>query len=378
ELALEPGTSPAFTLDLAGLPLAPGVALPSGTATVSPGEPPIVLPPQTRAFFRVTYTPTEVTDSWTTAQFVPEHGGIRVASNVPPGSVRVPISGPAIKPICSIPTEVVVIEGPDVDPDSLVHLRAISALQCASFSPLFAWSVRRPGSSVRTYLPGFSGDAATFKVTEPGDYLFRVEVLDSTGKTHCEADATVRARIGSDIRIDLTWTTPGDPDPTDNGPQASADLDLHFAHPWAEGEDLDGNGVFDGWFDLLYDCFWFNPNPNWGSPDPAFSKGPHLLGDSESGSVSEVVRMFPHDEALEYKVGVHAWNDNGFGGSLATVRVRIGGAVVFEAAEVPLEPLAMWEVATIKWPSGAVTPLTDVFGKPRILPHYDPAIFPGP
>ena len=60
---------------------------------------------------------------------------------------------------------------------------------------------------------------------------------------------------------------------------------------------------------------------------------------------------------MEYRVGVHYWNDNGFGSSFVTVRAFVYSNVVFEASDIELVEKDFWSVTTIKWPMGGQTPV---------------------
>ena len=76
-------------------------------------------------------------------------------------------------------------------------------------------------------------------------------------------------------------------------------------------------------------------------------------------------------------IGVHYWNDHGFGLSKATVRVYIMSVLVFQATDVELTNHDMWYVATVHWPSGAVKPITDAGGGYHITPNYQHPLFLG-
>jgi hypothetical protein len=179
------------------------------------------------------------------------------------------------------------------------------------------------------------------------------------------------------IVVELVWTTPSDPDPLDEGPETGADLDLHFLHPAATGQDVDGDGVLDGWFDQPFDCFWFNTHPNWGVLDPLVDDDPAFLVDDDDGAGPEIVAFEDPNEELTYRVGVHYWSDHGYGTSYATVRVFLQGALVFEMAEVELADHDFWEVATIDAGTGLVTPITNEDGDAKIIPNYQhPYIVP--
>ena len=168
------------------------------------------------------------------------------------------------------------------------------------------------------------------------------------------------------LEIELTWFAPGDPDPTDSGPEAGPDLDLHFMHPFAAD-----------WFDQPFDCFWFNPNPNWGSFDPMVDDDPSLLLDSTDGSGPERLEYGTMEVDMLYRIGVHAWGDHGFGPMEATIAISLGGEVIHQAT-VTLENQDFWEVATFHWPSGALELLVDDQGEPLILPDYTNPFFSEP
>ena len=177
------------------------------------------------------------------------------------------------------------------------------------------------------------------------------------------------------IHVELLWDTPNDSDQTNEGPQAGADLDLHFVHQYAGGPDLDGNGVADGWFDDPFDCFWHNPKPKWGSFDPAVNDDPGLDRDDTDGAGPENMNLDIPENNVTYRVGVHYWEDHGFGASYATVRIYLYGDLVYEMEDVKLLNRDMWEVATIDWPSGNVKGIEEGF---KIIPNYNNPFFPNP
>ena len=132
----------------------------------------------------------------------------------------------------------------------------------------------------------------------------------------------------------------------------------------AEGPDIDNDGEPNGWFDVPWDCFWFNPDPDWSPPGP---EGTPVCPEKDYDYGPESITFAPGEE-LTYRVGVNGWNDHGYGPSYATVRVYIYGALAFEFADVKLQKLLTWEVCEIEWPSGNVKPILDENGEPNILP----------
>ena len=262
-----------------------------------------------------------------------------------------------------------VIEGENVVAETTLQLAGD-----ASFSPFGAitkweWTVEQPEGVQSQFVPSANAANPTFTVPIPGEYTFSLTVVDEMNNASCApASWTVVVAPERSIRVELVWDTPGDPDPTD---EIGADLDLHFAHPSAEGADLDGDGQPDPWFDVPFDCFWDNPAPQWGSSAPAVQDDPLLHPDDDGAGPETLILKTPEDGAT-YRVGVHSFHDNGFGPSAATIRVLVGGELQYEAS-MELVKWDLWEVATIEWPSGEVTPIGN--GE-KILPEYiDPFFY---
>jgi len=157
------------------------------------------------------------------------------------------------------------------------------------------------------------------------------------------------------IHVELLWNTPGDKDQSDEGPEAGADMDLHFAHAYGSGLDFDGDGKADPWFDPKYDCFWFNKSPEWGSYDPNTDDNPSLDRDDTDGAGPENLNLTLPEAGLTYNVGVHYFDDHGKGPSEADVRIYIYGQLKFQQKSNDLQHKDMWYVATIAWPTGAIT-----------------------
>ena len=176
------------------------------------------------------------------------------------------------------------------------------------------------------------------------------------------------------IHIELLWHTPEDLDETDMGPEAGADLDLHFTHQSASGPDLDKDGNPDPWFDMPFDCFWFSAHPNWGLYDPAVDDDPTLVLDDTDGAGPEILTL-NNPENIKYKVGVHYWNDHKFGGSYATVKAYVWSQQVIAVKNVLLNDLDMWEVLSITWPDEIIELVIDDYGNYKITPLYENPYF---
>jgi hypothetical protein len=137
---------------------------------------------------------------------------------------------------------------------------------------------------------------------------------------------------------------------------------------------VDGDGTPDPWFDIPQDCFWFNAHPNWGIYDWDIDDNPGLDRDDTDGAGPENINL-NGPEPVTYTVGVHYWNDHGWGPSYVTVRFYIDAVLVEEVADVLMLDSDMWEVGTVEWPSGKVTITTTEFGEYKITPKYQNPYF---
>lgn len=257
---------------------------------------------------------------------------------------------------CSRAT-IVIDEGLEVIPLTRLHLSA-SHDAGANRALSFSWTVEEPQGSRSLFHPSAYVENPTFEVTLAGTYVFRVTIQDGAGSITCpSAEATVVVTPDSDLHIALFWDTPGDRDPYDTGPYAGSDLDLHFAHPLANGGyDGDHDGENDGWYDMPFDVFWFNSQPNWGSIQPTVDDNPGLDRDDTDGAGPELLNFNHPEDGLTYRVGVHYWNDRDLGPSVATLRVYLYGTLAFESPAVALEHHDMWEVTHVTWPPSSAAP----------------------
>jgi hypothetical protein len=260
-------------------------------------------------------------------------------------------------------------EGDEVIPQTVLHLFGDESYASSGTIMKWEWSIEQPLGSQSVFVPSKTFPNPTFEANVAGVYAFSLTVWDQTNTPSC-IPATYEVIVIPDeaIHIELLWYTPDDPDETDTGPEAGSDLDLHFLHPWAAGPDLDGDGQPDGYFDMPFDCFWFNAHPNWGSYDPAINDDPGLDRDDTDGAGPENINL-DIPENVVYKVGIHYWNDHGYGAAFATVRVYIYAQLVYEVTDVKLVDSDMWEVCTVEWPSGKVQVITTVGGY-KITPEY--------
>jgi hypothetical protein len=283
-------------------------------------------------------------------------------------------------PCSGKPTALIIVkEGAEVIPQTKLHLEGSQSSSVTGTVVAYAWTVQQPAGSMSTFKPSASVAEPTFEANVAGAYVFRLTVTDSHGAVSCvPGEFTVLVIPDEAIHIELVWDTPGDKDQTDTGPEAGTDLDLHFAHMLATGSDVDKDGTPDGWFDAFFDCYWFNAHPNWGSIDPFADDDPGLDRDDTDGAGPENVNLNVPQDGTTYRLGVHYWSEHGKGPSTANVRVYIYSSLVFETADVELQNLDMWEVATIAWPSGDVTSISKPGGANKIIAGYPSPFSPAP
>ena len=196
-----------------------------------------------------------------------------------------------------------------------------------------------------------STPTAQFFVDLAGEYVFQLIVTDDLGFSapsdacpHNEVHTSVNAIPDQDIHIELTWTTPSDPNETDN---EGTDVDLHLRHP---------NG--DRWFDSTYDCYFNNRFPDWGDRGPL--NNPQLDLDDVNGAGPENINLDEPEHTDEttipgpYVVGVDYYRSGGlftsdFGESEATVNIYLGGALAETFTRTLYTRGNFWEVAGIIW-----------------------------
>ena len=351
-LELLASSAPSFAVALDALPPLPAVLGTNEALTIP-----------------VQFVPLEVAAFDDDGQPIPDTGTLRVTTDAYASETEIGLRGFGVEDVCPVPV-IIVSEGEEVIPQTLLHL--VGSQSYGSYAVAkYAWEVEQPVGSTGVFLPSASAPDPTFEANVAGSYVFRLKVWDAAGTPACyEASTTVLVTPDEAIHVELLWDTPGDDDQTDEGPEAGADLDLHFLHPFATGLDLDEDGAPDGWFDQPFDCFWFNPHPNWAALSPMANDDPGLDRDDTDGAGPENQNLDEPEDGMTYRVGVHYWNDHGFGPSLATVRIYIRKVLVFQVSDVELLPSDMWSVATIDWPSGEVKLVTDAGGAFHITPDY--------
>ncbi|GMV39599.1 MAG: hypothetical protein AMXMBFR64_13150 [Myxococcales bacterium] len=364
-VSLDPWTSPAFSLDLSGAP---------GFDPPPTGAKPVVIAHHTWVPLVVRYAPKEGAAKGADGTMVPDKGLLRIDSSDGGGATLVPLSGFSA-PVGSALAKASVDEGTSVIPQTVLHLRGEESTVDGGPVARYEWSVAQPPGSVSLFVPGPDVPNPTFEANVAGTYTFSLTVWNGLDEPSPPAMLQVFVIPDTAIHVELLWDTPNDPDQSDEGPEAGSDVDLHFTHQYASGPDLDGDGKPDGWFDQPFDCYWFNPHPNWGSFDPAVDDDPSLdRDDTDSAGPENLSLRFPESGHI-YRIGVHYWHDHKYGPTYATLRVFLFGELVWERTGVKLLNHDMWDAATITWPSGKVESVIGKGGGDKITPNYENPFF---
>ncbi len=274
--------------------------------------------------------------------------------------VSIPINGRGTGNVCPVAIATCAIAGSAIPPATELVVLPLNILECSGTASNdedgsiveYSWTVvEAPAGSTAGFEPDDGAVTAVF-VDLAGRYVFNLDVVDDGG---CASDApatvTVNARAGidSDLRVELVWSTPSDPDETDVGFGAGADLDLHLLHP---------GGC---WEDTTWDCHFRARAPNWGDPGSA-AADPSLDVDDSDGAGPEVITLDNPEAGVRYRVGVHYYNDHGYGVSFATVRIYVFGELVFEMHDKEFPYIDYWwEVASIGWSPTEVTAIDAVY-----------------
>ncbi len=244
-----------------------------------------------------------------------------------------------------------------VPPQTTLILSGEHSVPSAGEIAEYAWEALQPEGSASVFYPDAGSEKVYFETNAAGRYVFRLKVKDDEGWSCVGAERHVLVVADEALHVELTWHTPGDEDPVDIGQGAGSDMDLHFVHldnalKNPHGEDLwpppRGDGVPEGWFDDLWDTFWFYVTHDWGRISDG-DDDPSLDRDDVDGAGPENLNLHIPEGSVTYKIGVHYWNDHGFGPSTPCVRVMVYGVERASVCGCPMERFDLWEVGSLTW-----------------------------
>lgn len=252
--------------------------------------------------------------------------------------------------LCCPSTVISSKEGDEIIEDTILHLDGLKSYSdCGCDIIKWEWELEKPENSTTKIEPSLNSPEITAKVDELGLYTFYLMVWDELGIPSCYPESyEVQVFPVSPIEIELRWyLQDGEEMPS------IKDLDLHFLHPMASGPDLNEDGIIESWFDPKYDCFWFNKAPDWGTNGQYVP--PMFNEEKFESKYEEKIRYFPLDNSSAdgiYRIGVHYWDDHGYGLANAFVKVYFYGLPLLETELDGMKMNELWEVATIEWPTG--------------------------
>ncbi|MCA9518275.1 MAG: hypothetical protein KC635_25240 [Myxococcales bacterium] len=225
-----------------------------------------------------------------------------------------------------------------------VHLHPHTS--CVLANDALRWQITPPaGGSARLVPVASLRGVMSLTPDTGGTWRVTLELTTATGAVAL-GERTLEVVDPVDLEVELTWRTPADPDETDHGCSVGTDLDVHLARERDDGTV--------GWQDQELDAFFTNPVAR-GTPELPDDGTAYLAtGDDEDGLGPELIHLTtPGPE--RYHLGATFFADSGFPLALATLRVRLRGAVVSECGPTPMVVGDLWELATYDGASGALT-----------------------
>ena len=324
DIAVDDDAGGVFSIDPANLP----GPLPTNDLVLAPGE---------TASVTVGYSPT-TTDGDT---------GDLVISNDDPAhpELTVDLMGTGFEATC--PTAVA---GGSLNPggpfaaqvettnQEIVYLSGEDSSDPDDSSLAYEWTIiNRPSGSMAQLLPSPHVVDPEIEIDIVGTYEIELQVFDEQGLANCDpAIVQIHATPGDEVFLQLVWSSPtvdanyGGPDPSAN---IGTDLDIYYINTALTSQWNDSTAVY-----------WFNRNQDWGDHgtatldiDSMYGEGPENISHSS-----------PAQDGL-YRVGVHYFNDNGFGRADATLRVYFGHTLAAEFQRSLLETGDLWIAAQVNW-----------------------------
>jgi hypothetical protein len=248
--------------------------------------------------------------------------------------------------------------------------------------PAGSFAFVAPAATLTKPAAGNVGIAA-IAMNAAGKYKLKLDLTDDAGTPACQPlllDITV---VPDDkLHIELTWDTPGDPDPTDEGDPlygkkdgkfVGSDMDLHLAHPDALDYVKSAsckNTQEDPWFTPLTDCDPVNKVQKWGDGGTT-DDDPREDLDDKDGWGPENTNIHIPQAGLQYFVGVNYWAEDGFGPSTPRVRIYLDNSPTptFDKIGPQMVQHDMWCVGRLAWSPNQLTPCTGADSAGNLLTH---------
>jgi len=213
-----------------------------------------------------------------------------------------------------------------------------------------------PGGNPNWPAPA-AGANAHFTFALVGSYRFRLEAGPEVEIPLCgPPEIVLDVAPPPGLYAELLWDCTNDPDPYDSGFGAGTDLDLHLARDAA------------AFFSAPGDLFYGNHSPDWGLPGVA-EDDPSILFDDTDGWGPEAVHPQPGEAgAGTYQLGIHYFNDHGYGPAVARLRVWLRGELVYDGGHLLEDRELLLHVGQVDWAAGVLFPAGDTAMQPPQLP----------
>jgi hypothetical protein len=268
------------------------------------------------------------------------------------GSVYCPVAS-----LLSVPDE------PLQSPLTTLQLDGTSSLSPAGPITAYYWAVTAPPGATAWLNPSPGSPQPLLELHSVGQWDVGLVVADAQGVASCTPVVqSFEVSAPDGLHVELFWQPPLNPVET-----PAADLELHLAHQNAAGFDVDGDDVPEVWFDNKWDCYWFNPSPDWA---PGGGSDPQMLRTDATGAGPEVVALAVPEAASPYRLGVrHAGSP---GAPTATPRLKVwySGTLALDLTGPALVAGDLWEAAVLLFDGGfTAEPLTEG-GKPKVFANF--------
>ncbi len=303
---------------------------------------------------------------WPSAEM--SYGGrLKLYTNTSLEPVVVDLFGLGVANACPVPAAT--LDRYDVAPLDVITLDGTPSSDPGGEVRRWVWSVvERPSGSVSRIVESFTSNLepaaggepddeqtprALFFVDLAGRYTLELRVFDNLGQESCAPRATALVEIEAvpqkDLHIQLVWSTPEDPDETDD---RGTDIDLHFKHQTAGASWGGAAGVWD--------CYFRNKSPDWGAVGE-FLDDPSLDIDDINGAGPENVNLNRPEVGVTYEVGALYFRaESTFGEmgrdprvehqSYVTTRIFARGELVAELVDRELNSVnQLWHAASVTW-----------------------------
>ncbi|MFN3199867.1 MAG: choice-of-anchor D domain-containing protein [Bradymonadia bacterium] len=299
-------------------------------------------------------------------------GALLIYSNGDPSPLRIDLFGRGVDNACPIP--VVRQESINVAPLDIITLDGAASTDPDGEVRRWQWTVvSRPDGSVSEPVESYENPTrpadggpddddttpqALFFVDLAGEYTLELRVIDALGQASCDppvATLSILAIPERDMHIQMVWSTPDDPDETDD---IGTDIDLHLRHQNAEGRwGQEGNN---------WTVYFRNTQPDWGIPGQQ-SDDPTLDIDDTNGAGPENINLDSPEVGVTYDIGAlyfraqSTFNDPEVDPrmdhlSYVTVRLFIRGELFAEWVDRPIqENRVLWWIASVAWCDDAPT-----------------------